>query len=160
MQHVKFYSVTFGLMLLVHFAATAQPDLKLWYQQPARVWTEALPVGNGRLGAMVLDRVNEELIQLNEATLCSGGPANLNPNPAAPQYLAPVREALFKEDYKTAAQLCRKMQGLYTESYLPLGDLRIKHQFAAAGEPTRYYRDLDIARATALTRFTVGDTEY
>src|SRR5690242_3048193 len=58
----------------------AQSDLKLWYNQPARNWNEALPIGNGRLGAMIFGGVKDELIQLNEATLWSGGPVNTNPN--------------------------------------------------------------------------------
>ncbi len=146
-------------MVSICAVANAQPsDMKLWYEQPAKIWTDALPVGNGRLGAMVFGRAQEELIHLNEETLWSGGPANLNPNPEAAQYLPKIREALFKEDYKTAQELCRKLQGLYTQSYMPLGDLLIKHHFQ--GEPTAYYRELDIATATALTRFTVNGTEY
>ena len=67
----------FFLSLLLVFLQSSvvygQTDLKLWYHQPARNWNEALPVGNGRLGAMVFGRVEEELIQLNEETLWSGG---------------------------------------------------------------------------------------
>lgn len=137
---------------------SAQTDLKLWYNEPAKVWTEALPIGNGRVGAMVFGRPGEELIQLNEETLWSGGPANLNPNPEAPKYLPQIREALFKGDYKTAEALCHNMQGLYTESYMPLGDLVIKTRFT--GEPTEYYRDLDIGNAIATTRFTSNGTRY
>jgi alpha-L-fucosidase 2 len=148
----------FVLFTLGCFAQSPQTDLKLWYNAPASVWTEALPVGNGRLGAVVFGRVNEELIQLNEETLWSGGPANLNPNPEAPTYLPRIREALLEGDYKTAEALCRKVQGLYTESYQPLGDLVIRHRFA--GEPSGLYRDLDLATATATTRFTVGGTVY
>jgi alpha-L-fucosidase 2 len=135
-----------------------QTDLKLWYNEPAKTWTEALPVGNGRLGAMVFGRVQEELIQLNEATLWSGGPADLNPNPEAPNYLPQVREALFKGNYKTAQEICRKLQGRYTESYLPLGDLVVRHRFT--GQPTGYSRELDLVNATATTRFTLGGTRY
>ncbi|MRG44029.1 glycoside hydrolase family 95 protein [Chitinophaga sp. SYP-B3965] len=140
----------------------AQQPLKLWYRQPADKWTEALPLGNGRLGVMVFGRAQEELIHLNEETLWSGGPANLNPNPQAPEFLPEVREALFKGDYKTAEQLCKKIQGLYTESYMPLGNLLIRHRFAATGTgtPEAYYRDLDITNAIALTRFTVNGVQY
>ena len=67
----KFYSL---VLFLIPCCASAQQDLKLWYNKPAAVWTEALPVGNGRLGAMVFGGVEEELIQLNESTLWSGGP--------------------------------------------------------------------------------------
>ncbi len=137
----------------------AQPDLKLWYNQPAAVWTEALPVGNGRLGAMVFGRVEEELIQLNEATLWSGGPVKQNVNPQSPEYLPKVREALFKGDYETANRLVKKMQGLFSQSYMPLGDLVIKQSFSGS-QPSAYYRDLNIQDAVALTKFTIDGVEY
>src|SRR6476620_9523570 len=103
------------LITVILSPAKAQYNEKLWYKQPAMAWTEALPVGNGRLGAMVFGKVNEELIQLNESTLWSGGPVPHNINPEAPNYLLEVREALQKEDYETAVKLSKKMQGLYTE---------------------------------------------
>ncbi|MBA4057794.1 MAG: hypothetical protein C0490_23970, partial [Marivirga sp.] len=139
-------------------SAFAQNDLKLWYDKPARNWNEALPVGNGRLGAMVFGKVNEELIQLNEETLWSGGPVNTNPNPGVFQNLPAIREALLKEDYQTAEKLTSKMQGLFTESYEPLGDLIIKQ--SVEGEPVNYYRDLNISNATSTTRFTVNGVDY
>src|SRR5579871_5153756 len=67
----------------------------LWYTRPAGVWTEALPVGNGRLGAMVFGGVGEERIALNEATLWSGGPGKASVNPGASQHLPALRKALF-----------------------------------------------------------------
>jgi len=138
---------------------TAQ-DLKLWYQHPARVWTEALPLGNGRLGAMVFGRVNEELIQLNESSLWSGGPVKKNVNPDAPTWLGQIRDALLKEaDYDKADKLCQKMQGLYSESYLPMGDLVITQDLKGAS-PAAYYRELDIHNAIATTQFTVDGTEF
>jgi alpha-L-fucosidase 2 len=79
-----------------------QKKYVLWYDQPAKEWNEALPIGNGRLGAMIYGRADSELIQLNEQTLWTGGPVNLNPNPGAPQYLQPVREALFKDSIAEA----------------------------------------------------------
>ena len=144
------------LPLVTHFAI-AQP-LKLWYKQPARNWNEALPIGNGRLGVMVFGNVTDELLQLNESTLWSGGPANLNPNPDAPTYLPQIRKALFEENYELATSLTQKMQGLYTESYEPLGDLLIRQPFT--GKPTNYYRDLNITDATATTRFTIDGVTY
>ena len=98
-------------ILLFPCFVLAQQDTKLWYNKPATTWTEALPVGNGRLGAMVFGGVNEELIQLNESTLWSGGPVKQNVNPKAPEYLPQVREALFKGDYENADRLVKKMQG-------------------------------------------------
>jgi len=137
-----------------------QPDLKLWYEQPARNWNEALPVGNGRLGAMIFGRVDEELIQLNEETLWSGGPVNTNPNPLAIKFLPQIREALFAEDFEKAEKLAQQMQGLFTESYEPLGELVIKHEFLVAAQPENYYRDLNISSAASTTRFTVNGVSY
>jgi alpha-L-fucosidase 2 len=149
-------------LLLLAGAATAQQrnnDLKLWYNAPAVEWTQALPVGNGRLGAMVFGGVNEELIQLNEATLWSGGPVNNQVNPRAVSHLPAVREALFKGDYVAAAKEMLQMQGVYSQSYLPLGDLRITQELPA-GAPAQYYRDLDVANATAGTRFVSNGVTY
>lgn len=149
------------LFVLVFCSATnvfAQSDLKLWYTKPARNWNEALPIGNGRLGAMIFGGAKEELIQLNEATLWSGGPVNTNPNPFAAQYLPEIRKALFNEEYETAEELTKKMQGLFTESYEPLGDLTL--HYTLNGEPTDYYRDLDISSAIATTRFKINGIEF
>ena len=149
----------FPLLFAVLFStiSIAQP-LKLWYKQPARNWNEALPVGNGRLGVMVSGNVLEERLQLNESTLWSGGPAKLNPNPDAPTYLPKIRQALTEENYELATSLTQKMQGLYTESYEPLGDLILRQQLN--GQPTNYYRDLNITDAMATTRFTVDGVTY
>ncbi len=139
---------------------SAQQDLKLWYKQPAAAWTEALPIGNGRLGAMVFGKVNEELIQLNESSLWSGGPVHGNVNTDAPKYLPQIRAALLKEeDYTKANELAKKMQGLFTESYMPLGDLTIKQNFKDTS-PTAYYRSLDIKNAITTTKFTIDGTEF
>ncbi len=140
------------------FAQTEKTNT-LWYKQPATAWTEALPVGNGRLGAMVFGGVDEELLQLNEATLWSGGPVKKNVNPNAYTYLPLVRAALFKEEYKKADSLTKKMQGVYSESYLPLGDLMIKQDLKGA-KPSAYYRDLDIGNAVSTTNFTVNGVAY
>jgi alpha-L-fucosidase 2 len=134
--------------------------IKLWYDHPATRWTEALPVGNGRLGAMIFGRPQEELLQLNESTLWSGGPVKTNVNPAAPSYLPLIRDALFNHaDYAAADSLTRKMQGLYSESYMPMANLVIKQDFNG-DRPGRLYRDLDIANAVATTRFRAGSTTY
>lgn len=133
---------------------------KLWYNNPAQKWVEALPVGNGKIGAMIFGGVEEELLQLNESTLWSGGPVKTNVNPESPLYLAQVREALLKdEDYTKANQLTKKMQGLYSQSYLPLGDILIKQDFKNI-KPTKYYRDLNLKTAVAVTKFTVDNVEY
>ena len=148
----------FICFLILPFTSPSQ-DLKLWYKQPARAWTEALPVGNGRLGAMVFGGLADELLQLNEITLWSGGPVKTNVNPQSPGFLPKVREALFKEDYAGANTLVKKMQGLYSQSYLPLGNLSIKQKLTST-QASAYYRDLNIENGTATTKFTIDDIEY
>jgi alpha-L-fucosidase 2 len=144
--------------LLVMGTAVQAQQVKLWYNAPATEWTQALPLGNGRLGAMVFGGVNDELIQLNDATLWSGGPVNNHVNPEAAQYLPLVRTALAQQDYHKADSLLHKMQGVYSQSFLPLGDIHIKQQLSGTAE--QYYRDLDLTNATATTRFTSGGVVY
>ena len=150
------YSFIFFLLLCLQ--AQSQNNMKLWYAQPAKDWNEALPIGNGTLGAMIFGRTGEELIQLNEQTLWTGGPANLNPNPDAPKYLQPVRDAIFKDSIGQAVKLLRKMQGPNVQMYQPLGDIVIKQLYK--GSSTNYVRDLNISKATSITKFTVDGVEY
>jgi len=145
------------LAALVPAAMAAPGPSTLHYDKPASTWTEALPVGNGRLGAMVFGGAQDELLQLNEATLWSGGPVGKDVNPGAFAQLAPARAALAAGDSAGAETILRKMQGRYTEGYLPLADLRIRQETAATSE---YYRELDIRDGIATTTFTSGGVRY
>ena len=132
--------------------------LRLWYEQPAQKWVEALPVGNGRLGAMVFGGVASERLQLNESTLWSGGPREWN-NPAAREVLPQVRAAVLAGRYADAEALCKKMQGPYTQSFLPLGELKL--DFAKpSGTTSGYERSLDLDRAVATMRYTADGATY
>jgi len=148
--------------LLVVFPSLAAKgraeDLVLKYAQPATHWTEALPVGNGRLGAMVYGGVAEEQLQLNEATLWSGAPRDWN-NPGAKDVLPLVRAAIVAGDYVKAGELCKKMQGPYNESYQPLGDLRLNFPGELAAT-NGYERSLDLARAVVTVRYQAGGATY
>lgn len=148
--------ITALLFFLV--AEAQQKDYKLWYNKPAKDWNEALPVGNGRLGAMIFGRPDAELIQLNEQTLWTGGPVNLNPNPDAVNYLQLVRGELFRDSIGKAVRLLRKMQGPNTEMYQPLGDIVIRQKYE--GEATAVYRDLNISKAVSSSRFTADGVVY
>ena len=115
-------------------------DLRLWYDAPATAFEESLPLGNGRIGAAVFGGTATERVMLNESTLWAGGPIDPEVNPEARSWLPKVREALFKGDYTLADQLTRKLQGKFSASYAPLGDLYIEsagaggaHAGAAAG---------------------------
>ena len=160
---MKHQRLRFVLILLVFFSLTQKADaqqkkLVLWYNQPAKEWNEALPLGNGRLGAMVFGRPAEELIQLNEETLWTGGPAEDHPNPGAPGFLQPVRDALFRDSIGQAVRLLRRMQGPNTEMYQPLGDLIIRQSIKS--EPTNIYRDLDLNNAVSTTRFRADGIDF
>ena len=138
----------------------AEDRLKLWYESPASIWEEALPVGNGFIGAMIYGGVEEELIRLNEGSLWSGGPLKKTINADAWRHLQPIREALAENNYEIAHDLSRKMQGYFTESFMPLGDLRIKQTFGTAESAVNYNRELNIANAMAKTEFSVGGVKY
>jgi alpha-L-fucosidase 2 len=149
-----------SLLVITTSVAFAQPenDYTLWYKKPAKDWNEALPIGNGQLGAMIFGRTVEELIQLNEQTLWTGGPVDPNPNPNAPGYLPEVRNALLNGENGKANSLLRKMQGKNVEAYQPLGNVLIKQPLS--GEAADFYRDLNITNAIATTSFTVNGVEY
>lgn len=148
------------ITIVIAPALFCQQVQKLWYKQPAKVWTEALPLGNGRLGAMVFGGVQDELLQLNEGSLWTGGPVRTNVNPGAYANLQIVRDALLKEEnYAKAYEYTKKMQGYYSESYLPMADLFI-HQHFTDTAVSAYYRDLAISDALCTTRFTVAGTVF
>jgi alpha-L-fucosidase 2 len=124
--------------------------LELWYATEAANWNAALPIGNGRLGAMVFGGAAVEHLQLNEDTLWSGSPTNWN-NPDSKNHLTEVRAlVLDQKDYAGADKVCQKMQGPYNQSYLPLGDLRIDFGIRDAGG--EYRRSLNLDTAVALAR--------
>ena len=135
--------------------------LKLWYNQPSgAVWENALPVGNGRLGAMVYGNVEKETIQLNEHTLWSGGP-NRNDNPNALAALPEIRQLIFDNKQKEAEALANKSiitKKSNGQMFQPLGNLHLT--FAGHENYTNYYRELDIERAVAKTTYTVGGVTY
>ena len=141
-------------------AETIQTDLPtLWYNAPAREWVEALPLGNGKIGAMVFGRVSDELIQLNESSLYSGGPVPESINPDAATYLKPLREAIFKKDYEKATLLAKKMQGYYTQSFMPMGDFLL-HQDLQNDSVNAYKRSLNIEKAITTTSFESDGVNY
>ncbi len=131
--------------------------MKLQYNQPAGRWTEALPVGNGRLGAMIFGGVETERLQLNEDTLWSGKPDNRE-NAAAKETLPRVRRLLADGKYVEADRLCKQMLGPYTQSYLPLGDLLLK--FDHGGVAPAYRRSLGLDEGVARVAYRIGGVNY
>ncbi len=135
-------------------------QLCLWYKQPAKIWVEALPVGNGRLGAMVYGNPNNEVIQINEESIWAGCKIENN-NPNALKHLSELRQALFKSEYDKAKKIAEEnMVGTPPEvrSYQPFGNLLIHYQWDST--PTAYSRQLDLETGIASTNFVVGDKKY
>ncbi len=142
-------------------ATAAEPDLKLHYDAPARVWEEALPLGNGRLGAMVFGDPQHERFQLNEETVWGGSPYN-NTNPAAREALPEIRRLIFEGRNREAQALCGPAicspTGANGMPYQTVGSLCL--DFDIIGDCHDYYRELDIDRAVATTRFSAGGVTY
>ncbi|MBS1853358.1 MAG: glycoside hydrolase family 95 protein [Acidobacteria bacterium] len=134
------------------------PDALLWYRTPAEKWTEALPIGNGRLGAMVYGGARQERLDLNEDTLWSGEPRDVQ-NYEAIRYLDEVRKLLLEGKNREADALVEaRFIGPWNESYLPLGTLTVAGDFS--GEPTDYRRELDLRDGVVRVRFRAGEREY
>lgn len=147
-----------GCIFFIRETDARKPDRIVRMNSEARLFEEAFPMGNGRIGATIYGGISEERILLNEATLWTGGPVDPYMNSDAHKYLPGVREALFDEDYRLADQLVRKMQGSFSQSYAPLGDLRIINNFE--GEATNYLRELDIRNAVSTISFDLDETSY
>src|SRR5215204_1313440 len=133
-------------------------NLKLWYNKPASIWEEALPLGNAKTGAMVFGGVATERFQLNDNTLWSGYPDPGN-NSDGPKILPQVREQLFAGNWDSVTSLWKKMQGPYSARYLPLADLWLKN-LSNDSVATSYYCDLDLNTATATVRYTINGVTF
>ncbi|MFG6442984.1 glycosyl hydrolase family 95 catalytic domain-containing protein [Roseateles sp. LKC17W] len=150
----------FGAPLLAAPAAQAQTEtpqpLRLWYRRPADEWVQALPVGNGRLGAMVFGGTHMERLQLNENSFFSGGPYDTT-NPKAREGLPKVRELVFAGRYAEAEKLANEtLLGTPNRqmSYQPLAELLMV--FPGLDGVRDYERSLDLDEAVATTRFRAG----
>jgi alpha-L-fucosidase 2 len=154
----------FILLLLISLAFTSaksqerNTDLKLWYNKPATVWEEALPLGNGKTGAMVFGGIAVERFQLNDNTLWSGAP-NPGNTPGGPAILSAVRQQIFAGNYDSATTLWRKMHGPYSARYLPMADLWLTNH-SKDSITSAYYRDLDLDNATTVVRYTINGIAY
>lgn len=152
------------LILIALSACVQQPEedslLKLWYDKPAEHWVEALPVGNGRLGAMIYGNPENEIIQLNENTIWAGQP-NRNDNPAAKASLKKVRKLIFDGKYKEAQDIVnrdfisKKSHGM---PYQNAGNLKLN--FKGHESVLKYSRELNLEKAVVSTSYQIGEVNY
>jgi alpha-L-fucosidase 2 len=142
----------------------ATPEIRetpIWFQRPADRWLQALPVGNGRLGAMVFGGTNRERLHLTESTLWSGAPTDHDVNPAARESISAIRNLFFAGRYTEAEELCRKnLLGRASQfgTALPMAFLEIETKLA--GEISGYRRSLDLDEAIARVEFTATDVTF
>ena len=147
-----------ALTLPVSANASGSP-FSLIYDKPASQWTEALPVGNGRIGAMVFGGTEDERLQINEGTLWGGGPHDYA-NPDAYSHLDEVRKQIFAGKVEEAEKLSENLMGKPSllMPYQPFCDLRL--HFPAHGQATEYRRELRLDDASAETTYRVGPTSF
>jgi len=155
--------LAFCIVILQTFASISSQDdpyLKLWYTKPARQWVEALPVGNGRLGAMIYGDPSKELIQLNENTVWAGSPYR-NDNPDAREALPEVRKLIFEGKYKEAHDIVNQKFISKISNGMPyeiMGNLRLT--FSGHDNYSDYYRELDLTNAIATSRYNLNGVKY
>jgi len=162
MNILKFTFLISVLALLPLAPSNAQKGgkLKMWYDKPASNWNEALPLGNGRIAAMVFGNPSNEQLQLNESTFWSGGPSR-NDNPDGLKGLDSIRYYIFKGDYRRANTLSNQFltaKQLHGSKFQVIGNLNLN--FQNSDSYTDYYRDLDLEKAIATTTYKVGDVTY
>ncbi len=132
--------------------------MRLWYEQSADSWVEALPVGNGRLGAMIFGRTDREVLSLNEDTLWSGYPRDLNPQGKTDMFRKAADLAKNKKYHEAQELIEKELTSGWTQSYMPLGDLIL--DFKHNGCIENYSRDLDISSAVASVEYSVSGARY
>jgi alpha-L-fucosidase 2 len=151
-----------GIFLLCLSCTPGEENLtlKLWYDRPATTWNEALPVGNGRLGAMVFGGVQKERIQFNEETLWTGGPHSYA-HEGAVNHLEELRTLLREGKQEKAHELAMAefmSVPLRQKEYQPFGDIYL--EFPGHQEYSEYSRELDISNAICRTSYKLGEVHY
>ena len=147
-------------MMATALLPTMAQDFVMWYDRPAQVWTEALPLGNGRLGAMVYGTPAVEHLQLNEETLWAGRPNN-NANPEALQYLEEIRQLVFNGEYRKAQDMCTAHVKSATNQGMPyqtFGDLYLT--MPGHNDYSDYYRELSLDSAKTVVTYKVDGVTY
>ena len=139
------------LMICCCMGTFAQTPLRLWYQQPATFFEESLPIGNGKLGALIYGSPDNDSIYLNDITLWTGQPVDRQEGGDAYKWIPEIRKALFNEDYQKADSLQLHVQGHNSEYYQPLATMHIIDY--AKGKAVNYYRSLSLDSAVACTQY-------
>src|SRR5215472_2553315 len=150
----------FAFLSAASALGAAPQELRLWYRQPAIQWEEALPVGNGRLGAMVFGGIEKERLQFNEGTVWKGEPHDYA-HPGAYKYLNEIRQLLFVGKQAEAEKLAMDVfmsVPIRQQAYQAFGDLYL--EFPGVADASQYRRELSLDNAVATTQFVVNGVTY
>ena len=149
----------FLALLAPALQATAQQlPMRLWYDRPAQYFEEAMPIGNGRLGAMVYGGAGRDTLYINDITFWTGKPVDLSTDSTAHRWIPAIRQALFSEDYPKADSLQLRVQGHNSQYYQPLATLFIDD--LNSGEVTGYRRELSLDSALCRDRYERGGVTF
>lgn len=146
------------VLLVMSLAAIAQQPMVLQYDRPARYFEESLPIGNGKIGALLYGGANTDSLYLNDITLWTGQPVDRNEDAGASQWIPKIRQALFEEDYALADSLQHYVQGHNSQFYQPLGMLYIDD--SNKGTIEGYYRTLSLDSAVAQMIYIRDGVRY
>jgi len=161
MMRRLFITICYLSFCAVLLAQTDDNTERLWYDKPASIWLEALPIGNGRLGGMVYGGTQVDEIQLNEDSFWSGGPHNNNSTTSA-KYLDQVRKLIFSGKEQDAEDLINKqfVKGPHGMKYLTLGSLKLTHTGIKTANVKNYERELDLRTALSTVTFDHNGHHY
>ena len=148
----RLLTLLFLTTILCTIQAQQQLPMQLWYDKPALYFEESLPIGNGKLGALVYGGTDSCLIHLNDITFWTGKPVDQNEGKGAAQWIPEIRKALFEENYAKADSLQLHVEGHNSEFYQPLATMYLVDM--NKGGVTDYYRELDIDSAICSDRYT------
>ena len=154
----RFFPLLVVMTLPLFSGAQQQCAMRLWYDQPARFFEESLPIGNGKMGALLYGGVDTDSLYLNDITLWTGQPVDRNEDEGASKWVPVIREALFNEDYAKADSLQRHLQGHDSQFYQPLGMIYIKDN--NPGTVSGYYRSLSLDSALSTVTYARNGVQY
>lgn len=157
------YFITLAIGVSAISARATSAETELWYSAPAKEWMEAVPLGNGRIGAMVYGGISHDRIALNEITMWSGQRDSLQNDYCGPEKLAEIRSAFFAGDIAKGNDLTNQYlsgRSVSFGTHLPVGDLILDFNNQSSAI-SNYRRSLDLATGVASTTFTAGgDVTY
>lgn len=152
--------ITFGVQQ--NLVSQTHYTNRLWYKQPAKVWMESSPLGNGRIGAMVYGGIETETIALNEITMWSGEPDKFQERPCGKDMLNEIRQLFFAGDYSKGNRIASSYLAGTPHSFgshVPLGDLKMDFKYPQ-GNVSDYKRELNLENAINTVTFKVGNVKY